>query len=539
GEPEDPDSKWARPQNDGSPLRVMALVDYVSRLIEQKKMKEARDVYLVIKKDLDYTVECWQDRCYDLWEDLTGYHFWTRILQRRALIMGGALVNALNEDTVAEWKQASQDLEGVIVKHYDDLKGFILSTLEPDIEGKKLNKILHLDAAVIGAIVKTVDFEDPFMGVDDWRVMRTVLELEKAFCDLYPINKKWIEKGKLGMGIGRYPQDTYDGHGQGGGNPWFLNTAWFAQYYSLLARKFIEQGEIEITCDNICFFQNIGIDTSPQTAREDKKLFNDIINELRKNSQGYLEWILAHIPKDGSMSEQVNGETGDHQGPEDLTWSYVELILAIDTYEKLIEALEERRVITSRDGGEAFRRQETGDERQEDGDERRSDVTMYRREEGRTETEGKRKKEKVGRRKKGEGRTETEDNKANAPVGLPVNLVTILLLGISNLKRVQGFLELSFKGMSKSGNSENRLIANVDLKSNRIFYNDEFKEWLARLETSPPGVIMMNIISKNVFIHNNIRGGTKWLKNYLIDWKLNKLYVIEAVICFIQKLAGH
>ncbi|MCK5494361.1 MAG: hypothetical protein KAJ14_14720, partial [Candidatus Omnitrophica bacterium] len=104
----------------------------------------------------------------------------------------------------------------------------------------------------------------------------------------------------------------------------------------------------------ICFFQNIGFDISSQivTEVEDEKLFNDIINELRKNSQGYLEWILAHIPKDGSMSEQVHRETGDPQGPDDLTWSYVELILAIDTYEKLIKAQAEKGINVSRDGGE-------------------------------------------------------------------------------------------------------------------------------------------------------------------------------------------
>ncbi|MCK5493632.1 MAG: hypothetical protein KAJ14_11025, partial [Candidatus Omnitrophica bacterium] len=347
GKAEESDSQWGRPQNDGPALRAMSLMDYVLFLIEQGKIEEALTVYFVIKEDLDYVAEHWQDLCFDLWEDLMGYHFWTRIVQRRALIKGAAfaaVVAALDDNLkvndTKSWKLAARDLEVEIVKHYDDSKGYILSTLYPD-RNKKPNKILDLDSAVIGAIVETVDFEDPFMGVDDPRVIKTVQELEKAFCDLYPINREWIKEGKLGMGIGRYPEDTYDGNGQEGGNPWFVTTGWFAQYYSLLALKLIKLRKIEITSDNISFFRNIGIDIvdSPQTVTEGEELFNKIIEKLSNISQGYLEWKLVHIPEDGSMSEQVKYDTGTLQGPKDLTWSYQSFIRAVDTYEKLSKAM--------------------------------------------------------------------------------------------------------------------------------------------------------------------------------------------------------
>ncbi|MCK5393467.1 MAG: hypothetical protein KAI91_03955, partial [Candidatus Omnitrophica bacterium] len=374
GESEDPDSKWAGPQNDGPALRAMALIRYALGLVEQgniKDIEEAQAVYLVIKEDLDYLAEHWQDRCYDLWEDLMGYHFWTRMVQRRALLKGAALAEVLAEqladdlkkDDAKRWDKIARNLEGKIGEHYDSLKRYIVSTLNWGKE--KLNKTVHLDSSVIGAIVKTVDFEDPFMGVDDYRVMMTVLKLEKVFSKLYPINKKWIEEGKLGMGIGRYPEDTYDGVDQEGGNPWFVNTGWFAQYYSLLALKFIELREIEITSDNICFFRNIGFfqdieveNFSNITVIEGEDRFNEIIEQLSNISQGYLEWMLTYISKeesssksltlDGSMSEQVHRKTGKFQGPEDLTWSYLEFIRAVDLYEELAGVLEERRINVSR-----------------------------------------------------------------------------------------------------------------------------------------------------------------------------------------------
>ncbi|MCK5493466.1 MAG: hypothetical protein KAJ14_10190, partial [Candidatus Omnitrophica bacterium] len=161
--------------------------------------------------------------------------------------------------------------------------------------------------------------------------------------------------------------------------------------------------------------------------------------------------------------------------------------------------------------GKGDRRQEKGNRRKETGNEGRSDVTMYRREEGRPEIKswetGERRTENgEGRRDtrdslqdlvditllRREEKRETESHEANAPVGLPVNLVTILLLGIGNLKRTNvWFLELPLKGILNLKNSEKKLIANSNIKLNLIFYNDKFKEWLAMLETSPPGVIMM------------------------------------------------
>ncbi|MCK4532430.1 alpha/beta fold hydrolase, partial [bacterium] len=302
GEAEDSASQWGRPQNDGSALRAAALIDYANLLIEQGNIDEALNLYNdVIKKDLDYVAEHWENRCFDLWEDLMGFHFWTRKSQIRALNKGLVLADNLKVDTAEMWKQALDSLEDEIVEHCDDSEGYIRSTLERerDIEGKKPGKGFDsdIDTSVVGSIVKDSDLKNPIMPVDDSWVMKTVIEMEKVFGTLYPINKKWIEEGNFGRGIGRYPEDAYYG-----GNPWFINTAWFSQYYSLLALKFLEQGKISITSDNISFFRNIGIDVlSAKTVTKDDKLFNEIIDNLSSNSQGYLKWIIHYIPKTGLM----------------------------------------------------------------------------------------------------------------------------------------------------------------------------------------------------------------------------------------------
>ena len=48
------------------------------------------------------------------------------------------------------------------------------------------------------------------------------------FCNEYPINQAELALGKPGLLIGRYPGDSY-----GGGNPWQLLTAVFAELFYL------------------------------------------------------------------------------------------------------------------------------------------------------------------------------------------------------------------------------------------------------------------------------------------------------------------
>ena len=74
------------------------------------------------------------------------------------------------------------------------------------------------------------------------------------FTKLYSINKK----GKvIGPGIGRYPEDTYDGYdgyeSRGLGNPWFLLNHGMAEYFYRLAGIYKESGEVVVSSLNSSF----------------------------------------------------------------------------------------------------------------------------------------------------------------------------------------------------------------------------------------------------------------------------------------------
>ncbi|MCK5287804.1 MAG: hypothetical protein KAJ79_01975, partial [Candidatus Omnitrophica bacterium] len=74
------------------------------------------------------------------------------------------------------------------------------------------------------------------------------------------------------------------------------------------------------------------------------------------------------------------------------------------------------------------------------------------------------------------------------PFKLPVDLLIVLLLGITNLRRINlGFLGLLFKGIGKSADSAKELTLSLNVIDKKDDYVDSLKEWLAMLETSPPG----------------------------------------------------
>ena len=120
--------------------------------------------------------------------------------------------------------------------------------------------------------------------------------LRDSFQSLYAVNSvRADEAGRpLGVALGRYPQDIYDGAGFGGGNPWFLSTLAAAEFYCDLA----------------------GI--SGGSSKKD----------LQGLAEAQFNRVIRHLDAYGSMSEQFSRENGYERGARDLTWSYVSYITA-------------------------------------------------------------------------------------------------------------------------------------------------------------------------------------------------------------------
>lgn len=304
------DGPWGRPQNDGPALRALTLIRFAHVLLKNNEVDYVQAHLYggglnpmtmgVIKMDLEYIAHHWQDKNYDLWEEVYGDHFFTRMVQRKALLAGAVLARQLNEtNAAAYYKKQAYLIEKQLMQHIDNKNVLIQATLAPH-PGPQ--KTLELDSAVMLAVL-LANNNDGVFAPDNAYVKNTAMALKEQFKSLYPIN----ENHQQALLFGRYPGDTYDGYRNDSlGNPWFILTATMAEYYYTLAAML------------------------PATKANQSLIENHI-----KQGDGYLRLIKAYAP-DLNLSEQINLNTGVMQGANSLTWSYVAVLRAINAREKLV-----------------------------------------------------------------------------------------------------------------------------------------------------------------------------------------------------------
>ncbi len=319
---------WGRPQDDGPAIRAIALIRFAKALISEGNWKLAHKLYdgklptsSVIKADLEYASHFWRQTSFDLWEEVRGHHFYTRMLQRKALLSGAELARMMKDPGAADfYEEQAALLKPEIEKHWDEEKGIIVQTLDQD-AGLNYKKS-GMDSGVILAILQGA-FEDGFFSATDDRVLSTVVQMAEVFKNLYPLNQK---ADAPGIAIGRYPEDHYFG-----GNPWVISTNTFGQFYLRASQDYAAQGFIEVTARNLAFFQGLdfaGKDNLRAGLRIDNTnpLFDSILNALRAEGRRYLETVRRYANPDGSMSEQIDKETGAMISARDLTWNYVSFL---------------------------------------------------------------------------------------------------------------------------------------------------------------------------------------------------------------------
>ncbi|MEK7357375.1 MAG: glycoside hydrolase family 15 protein [Bdellovibrionota bacterium] len=295
---------WCRPQNDGPALRAVTLIRFAERLLSsgdaglvRAEMYDGKiPTHTVIKADLEFVAHHWREKSCDIWEEVEGDHLYTRLAQHRALTDGARLASRLGDHGAARFYRAqARALHKGLASHWNATKRLLIPTLNRSggLEGKSSD----VDSQVILGILHGSGIE-----LTDARVRSTLDIQTRTFAALYSINKR---PGIAGVGIGRYPEDVYDGDRFEGGNPWVLSTAAFATAHYLLAASELEKGDA-------------------LAARL----------ELAAGDQ-FLERLRFHANPDGSLSEQFQRDTGYMTSARDLTWSHAEVLRAIWAREDL------------------------------------------------------------------------------------------------------------------------------------------------------------------------------------------------------------
>jgi glucoamylase len=252
---------WGRPQNDGPAERAIALTRWCNLL-----MKNKRDNYItavlydgkkssssVIKADLDFISHHWQDSCFDLWEEVNGTHFYTRMQQRTALREGAALAMVLKDKIAANfYNEQAQKIENDMERFWDVQNRLIKTTI--DWRGGINYKYSNLDAAIILGSCYAYSKDFPFYCPNNDKVLATAYALHKAFLNLYPINSinETSNGDPIYPGIGRYPEDKYNPNG-GKGNPWFITTLVMSGLCYQASKLFEDDKVVKISAENIDF----------------------------------------------------------------------------------------------------------------------------------------------------------------------------------------------------------------------------------------------------------------------------------------------
>jgi glucoamylase len=284
----------------------------------------------IIKADLEYTSHFWNQSGFDLWEEVEGLHFFTAMVQLKALREGSDLARAFEDVGAAEfYAEQAGYLENFVTEFWDSKKGHLVETLNSGRSG--------LDCALLlgslHALPSSYSEHDPVYPPYSDEVLLSLLALVEDQRQRFPINSAPTpeddEPALEGVGIGRYPEDVYDGYGtdKNGGHPWFLCTSSAAEVLYRTAEHISTTSKLTITPLGLPFYAALLSTSSlvPETGRTygpSDALFLSVIERLRNTGDQFLDVVKTHSGAGGSMSEQFDRVTGFERGARDLTWSY-------------------------------------------------------------------------------------------------------------------------------------------------------------------------------------------------------------------------
>ncbi|AQZ13223.1 SGA1 (YIL099W) [Zygosaccharomyces parabailii] len=360
---------WGRPQNDGAPLRLIATFHFLQRLCDAKVdlkqliaelqgQGQGQELRLsfhdeeslfetLIRYDLEFVTQNWKVDSFDLWEEVKGHHFFTSLVQLAATKQGLHYMKTHgreNDPLAQKLQQAANKLNDFLTLEGGFLnpnKNYIVET------PSNLNSRSGLDVAVLIASLLTHAEDEgegssphtnlPF-GVNDSGILNTLHSLVSTMAIIYPVNHQ-RHSPRMGVALGRYPEDVYDGIGTSEGNPWFLATSHAAQLlYQLIHKMYADQSDLEIPVNTweSKFWTSIfeGFEEYPSggvlAGGGDYRLiipykspaFHQTMVSLLNYGDSFLDKLREHVGEDGSMSEQFNKYTGIMQGARELTWSH-------------------------------------------------------------------------------------------------------------------------------------------------------------------------------------------------------------------------
>ncbi|KAE8355874.1 Six-hairpin glycosidase-like protein [Aspergillus coremiiformis] len=304
---------WGRPQRDGPALRATAMIAFGQWLLDHGHASMAADlVWPVVRNDLSYVAQYWNQSGFDLWEEVPGSSFFTIAVSHRALVEGSTFAKNVGSSCPYCDSQAPQ------VRCY--LQSFwtgsyVLANFGSGRSGKDVNTLLG-----------SIHTFDPQAKCDDAtfqpcsaRALANHKVVTDSFRSIYAINSDRAEH--QAVAVGRYPEDRYYN-----GNPWFLATLAAAEQLYDALYQWDHIGSLTITDVSLPFFKPLYSSASVGTYASSTTVYKDIVEAVESYADEYVQIVQQYAASNGSMAEQYSKTDGTQTSARDLTWSYAALL---------------------------------------------------------------------------------------------------------------------------------------------------------------------------------------------------------------------
>ena len=307
-------TRWARPQNDGAALRVLALKRWRDAGLDLDGTLRSAMLELVVG-DLDFIRSRAREPSFDIWEEESGYHYYTQLVQAEALACGAVWLEEIGDASSADaCRSIAGELAPRLGAYWSDADGYYRSRtgVVAGVPQKALDISVLLGVLHAGRTKGAHSVLDP-------RVQATLTALEDLFDAEYPINRR--RPSERGPAMGRYANDAYFG-----GNPWYLATLAAAEFYFRLAAALRSGAPLASTSENARFRQRLGDEDPVKAAFE--------------RGDTFMRTVQAYTPPSGDLSEQFDRSTGAQASAKQLAWSYAAFITAAASRRQAARAIQ-------------------------------------------------------------------------------------------------------------------------------------------------------------------------------------------------------
>ena len=313
-------TRWARPQNDGPALRILALTRWRDAAADLDETLRAAMLELVIG-DLGFIRSRVGGPSFDIWEEERGYPYYTQLVQAEALGRGAEWLDEARDAARAHaCRSAADELGSNLDAHWGAKDGHYRSRIgaaggapEKALDISVILSVLHAGRAT-GA-----------HSVLDPRAQATLSALEDLFDAEYPINRE--RPPDRGPAMGRYANDAYYG-----GNPWYLATLAAAEFYFRLVVALLSRAEMAVSKENARFRRRLVAADAVQESRV-------FAAPAFERGDSFMRTVHAYTPAGGELSEQFDRATGAQTSAKHLAWSYAAFLTAAASRRRACRAI--------------------------------------------------------------------------------------------------------------------------------------------------------------------------------------------------------